>query len=164
MSDLNDTLQSVMDAFRRYYNVTDSDVLPPFSAYAEFKSHNEQYYLVKAAKIADIDSNEYVYFAVEDRLSLQRLDELSETAWEDGLKKVVPSYGHRNSDITLIIISNHIDQNAFSAVKRKRLYKSYKHTFYGWSHFKLVAMDLSLKRLTYNRQGQVLKKVLNNKL
>lgn len=163
MSNLADKLSDVLMAFMRYYNVTTEDVLPPFKAYAEFASHNEQYFLVKAAKVADIDSNEYVYFATEEVLTKDLVTSLADKAWNDGLSKVVPSYGHRNSDVTLIIISERIEEEAVKTIKKLKLYKSYKHTFYGWSHFKLIAMDLSSKRLAFNRQGQSYKKVLNNR-
>lgn len=162
MADIEKALEVTLNAFKRYYNIKTEDVTAPFAAQADFISHNEQYYLVKAAKIADIDSNEYVYFACEENLSLERLNELCEEAWESGLKRVTPSYGHRNSDITLVIISDKMQNDSYTSVKKIKKYKSYKHTFYGWSHFKLIAMDISLNRLTYNRQGQSLKKVFNN--
>lgn len=162
MADLNKALDVSLNAFKRYYNIKTEDVEAPFVAQADFISHNEQYYLIKAAKIADIDSNEYVYFACEENLSVDRLNDLCNIAWERGLSRVTPSYGHRNSDITLIILSDKILNDSFTMVKKIKKYKSYKHTFFGWSHFKLVAMDISLNRLTYNRQGQSLKNVFNN--
>lgn len=162
MADIERVLSDSLNSFRRYYNIETENVLEPFKATATFMSHNEQYYLVKAAKIADIDSNEYVYFACEDELSKEKLENLCNKAWEDGLSKVVPSYGHRNTDVTVVLLCNSIPDEVFDSVKKIKKYKSYKFTFYGWSHFKLIAMDVSLKRLTTNRQGQPLKKVFNN--
>lgn len=156
-------IEQVLKSFVRYYNIKREDVTPPFFAEAEFISHNEQYYLVKAAKVADIDSNEYVFFAVEERLTLDKLLELDKTAWETGMSRVKPYYGHKNSDVTLVIIADHIDQDAFLKVKKLKHSKSYKFSLYGYSNYKLIAMDTSLDRLTYNRQGQPLKKILNNK-
>ena len=55
-------LQKLLHSFERYYNVREECVVAPFSAEAEFHSHSEQYFLVKSAHVADIDSNEYVFF------------------------------------------------------------------------------------------------------
>ena len=54
--------EKILECFKRYYNVSTENIAQPFIARAEFKSHNEQYFLVKAAKVADIDSNESVFF------------------------------------------------------------------------------------------------------
>lgn len=163
MENLTDRLTDVLKAFTRYYNVFTDNVLPPFSAYAEFSSHNEQYFWVKAAKVADIDSSEYVYFYSEDVLTKDTVYKLSDIAWQDGLSKVVPSYGHRNSDVTVVIVANSVEDDAAKAIKKLKLYKSYKHTFFGWSHFKMIAMDCSSKKLAFNRQGRSFEKVLNNR-
>jgi len=119
--------------------------------------------LIKSAKIADIDSNEFVFFKMEERLTSERLSELAEISWKTGLSRVIPGPGHRNSDVTLIIIADSIAEDAFKLARKIKHSKSYKFTFHGWSNFKLIAIDLSSNRLTYNRHGQVLKKIINNK-
>ena len=55
-------IKKLLPAFEQYYTVN-KESEPPFCAQAEFRSHNEQYFLVRSAHIADIDSNEFVYFA-----------------------------------------------------------------------------------------------------
>lgn len=156
-------LESVLKSYTRFYNIKREEVEPPFDAEAEFISHNEQYILVKAAKIAEIDSNEFVYFKLVDRLTVETLTKLDKTAWERGLSKVNPGPGHRNSDVSLIIIADKIDENAFKLVRKLKHSKSYLFTFHGWSNYKLIAIDLSDNRTTYNRQGRMLKKIINNK-
>ena len=65
LSDSESTLEKLLHSFESYYNVQTNGVEEPFSATAEFHSHTEQYFLVKEAHIADIDSNDYVYFIEE---------------------------------------------------------------------------------------------------
>lgn len=156
-------LESVLKSYTRFYNIKRDDVEPPFDAEAEFISHNEQYILVKAAKIAEIDSNEFVYFKLVDRLTEETLTELDKTAWERGLSKVNPGPGHRNSDVSLIIIADKIDEDAFKLARKLKHSKSYLFIFHGWSNYKLIAIDLSDNRTTFNRQGRTLKKIINNK-
>lgn len=175
-----DALEKILKSFEQYYTVSTVGVPAPFCAEAVFKSHNEQYFLVKAAKVADIDSNEFVYFydnavfssslsnggirseqaAEEESLSPNRIDELSQVAWEQGLSKVTPYYGHRNSDVTLIILSEIIPDESFKQIKKLNHYKSYKFGLYGWSSFRALAYETSTGRAVTNRRGSDLKKLV----
>ena len=71
-----EALERVLRSYQTYYNIKTEAVEPPFAAEAIFGSHNEQYFLIKKAKVADIDTNETVYFATEESLSKDRLLEL----------------------------------------------------------------------------------------
>ena len=135
-------IKKLLPAFQQYYTIKDTDVTPPFCAEAEFRSHNEQYFLVRSAHIADIDSNEFVYFAALSELDTQKLEELTDTAWKTGLAKVHPHEGHRNSDVTLIILADKIQDETKIKIKKTKLYKSYKFSFHGWSNFKLAVAEL----------------------
>lgn len=57
-----EALERVLRSYQTYYNIKTEAVEPPFAAEAIFGSHNEQYFLIKKAKVADIDTNETVYF------------------------------------------------------------------------------------------------------
>ena len=165
-------LKKLLAAFEQYYTVKKDDITPPFCAEAEFRSHNEQYFLVRSAHIADIDSNEFVYFADTDVLDTEKLEELVKSAWEAGLAKVKPYNGHRNSDVSLLIFTKTISQETISTIKKTKLYKSYKFSFHGWSHFKLAICKLpddtqtdSSKIEVYtNRQGKDFIKLIKKNL
>lgn len=152
-------IQKLLCSYQRYYDINTETPSAPFCAEAVFRSHNEQFMLVKAAKIADIDSNEYVFFAQEDGLSFDRLKELAELAWNIGLGRTKPYYGHRNSDITLIAVCERADEEIFSEAKKMKFYKSYCFGLYGWSNFRLVVYEVSSSRTVSNWQGRDLKKL-----
>ena len=78
---VSEALEKVLPAFAQYYTINKDSPSQPFLAEAEFRSHNEQYFLVRSAHIADIDSNEFVYFATLSDLTNEKLDELVNTAW-----------------------------------------------------------------------------------
>ena len=166
----SDAIKQILPAFEQYYTVKKEDITPPFCAEAEFRSHNEQYFLVRSAHIADIDSNEFVYFATTDCLDSAKLEELVNAAWQTGLAKVRPHEGHRNSDITLIILADKISDETKNKIKKTKLYKSYKFSFHGWSHFKLAVADLSSlddggRPAVYsNRQGKDFAKLTKRNL
>ena len=136
----------------------------PFNALAEFHSHNEQFFLVKAAKVADIDSNEYIYFSLQDELTAETAASLDKLAWETGTSKVTPTSAHRNTDVSLIILADKITEEAKKTIKKLKHYKSYKFSFWGWSNYSLIAFDMSDKSFAYNRRGKDLKKLFTNLL
>ena len=168
----NGVLGKLLHSFERYYNISTENIESPFSAEAVFKSHNEQYFLVKAAKLADIDSNDFVYFFENDggsessvsdvSLSAEKLSQIADEAWKRGLARVNPYYGHRNSDVTLIVLSDRIDDESFKKIQKLNLYKSYKFGLYGWSAFRLMAYETSTGRVVTNRRGSDLKKLVNH--
>lgn len=157
-------LERLLNSYKRYYNVKIDDVSPPFIAEAEFHSHNEQYFLVKAAKIADIDSNEYVFFADTRSLSIEQLEQLSSKAWDEGLSRINPCSGHKSSDVILIILADNIEENVQKQINKTKFYKSYLFSFHGWSHFRLVVADLSTKKTFSNTQGRDIQKTLQKLL
>lgn len=160
---LTEALEKVLISYRRYYNILREDeVEAPFVAEALFRSHNEQYFLIKKAKVAEINSNEDVFFYTTEYLDIETLHKMDLCAWERGVSRVKPDGNHRNSDITLIIIANHIEEDAMKEVRKMKHYQSYRFGLHGWSNYRLVAMELSSGKLAYNRQGQMLKKLFSN--
>ena len=147
-------IKKLLPAFSQYYTIKETDITPPFCAEAEFRSHNEQYFLVRSAHIADIDSNEFVYFADPDSLNTEKLQEFTKSAWENGLSKVRPYNGHRNSDVSLLIFSKTISPETINVIKKTKLYKSYKFSLHGWSHFKLAVCNTSNLEIYTNRHGK----------
>lgn len=155
----NEVLENLLKSFSTYYDIDSQTDCAPFTASAQFHSHTEQYFLVKAAHLSDVDCHEFVYFAVIPQLSLSLLNDLCQTAWERGLSKVNPVPGHKCSDVSLIIIADKIDSDALAAVKKIKLHKSYMFTFRGWSDFRLVAMETSTSVLQANGRGKDLMKL-----
>ena len=120
--DVSQALEKLLPAFRQYYTINKDAPVQPFLAEAEFRSHNEQYFLVRSAHIADIDSNEFVYFAGVPVLDDGNLMQLVSKAWATGLEKVHPHEGHRNSDITLIILADKIAEETRITIKKTKLF------------------------------------------
>ena len=149
-----DVLDKILKSYIRYYTIKKDCVPAPFAAQAEFHSHNEQFVLVKKAKIADIDSNEYVYFLLTETLDAQQLVDAAKKAWEDGLSKVKPSFSHRNSDVTLVVVANDFAEGIEKAAKRTRYSKSYSFSFCGWSNFRLLCYETQSKKFACNYHGK----------
>ena len=157
-----EALPGLLKSFYAYYNVTEENVTPPFAAEAEFHSHEEQFFLVKQAKLSESESKEFVFFAVTEHLTLAQLKELDETAWNTGMSRVFPHDGHKSSDVVLFILADVIDEDAAKYIKKLRRYNSYKHTLHGWSHYYVIAQEMSTGKPVFNRMGRQRKKILRN--
>ena len=162
MMKAREALPTLLKSYYRYYNVTEENVTPPFAAEAEFHSHEEQFFLVKQAKLSESESKEYVFFAVTEHLTLAQAMQLDEIAWETGMSRVFPHDGHRNTDVGLFILADVIDDDAKKFIKKLRRYKSYRHTLHGWSHYRVIAQEMSTGKPVFNRMGRDLKKLLRN--
>lgn len=154
-------LEKILPAYESYYTVIRNDVEKPFAAQAEFRSHSEKFVLVKSAKIADIDSNEFVYFSTLEKADIFILRKLASLAWESGLKKVQPYNGHRNSDVTLIVVAESFSEEVYKLARKIKFSKNYMLGLYGWSNFKFAAVDLSAGKAVSNFQGRDIKKIFS---
>jgi len=154
-----EALERVLLSYRQYYDINRDDPAEPFSAEAAFHSVEKGYFLVKKAVTSESETNEYIFFYNADSLSADDVRNLSQRAWEVGMIRVEPHRFHRNSDVTVILLADSIDDEAFAVVKKLRYYQSYKMTFNGWSDFRIVALETTSGRLGYNRRGSELKKI-----
>lgn len=155
-------LEEILKAYDVYYDVNRENAESPFVAEAMFHSHDEQFFLIRSASIGETESNEHVFFATADKLSEDGLRKLDEAAWEKGLMRVRPHANHRNTDVSLIVLSNEVEDGAFDQAKKLSHYKSYRMGFQGWSHYRLIVMETSSGKMICNRQGQNLKKLFGN--
>lgn len=156
-----EALPALLKSFVRYYDIKEEGVQPPFAAEAEFHSHEEQFFLIKQAKLSEAESKEFVFFAVSEHLTLDEAKMLDEAAWQTGISRVVPHDGHRSSDVVLVILADQVDKEAAAFLKKLKRYESYRHTLHGWSHYRVIVRDMSTGKVVFNRMGRTLKNVLN---
>lgn len=158
----DEILEKLLSSFQIYYDVKRDNIDPPFVAEAQFHTHDEQFFLVKSAVISEAESKEYVYFASEENLDLEKLLQMDQEAWSRGTANVKPHASHRNTDVALIILADKITEEAFLQIPKLRHYQSYRLGFQGWSNYRLVAIELSTGRAAYNRLGRSFKKLVRN--
>ena len=162
MTDRTEALEKLLSVFHRYYNIEREKPAEPFAAEAAFHEHNENYVFTKRVKIGEQDTNEYVFFALAETLTPQNYDIFKERAWEEGLSRAVIGENHRNSDISLYILANRIDPEAGKLIEKSRLSKTYRFGFRGYSHYRVIAYDLSSGKYVHNYMGHLLAKTIRN--
>lgn len=166
-----------MESYSVYYNVTRNDSLTEdgsasgadaksgaadFDAEAVFDSKGEQYFLIKAAKVAEMNTAEYVYFKRLKKLRAEVLTELDGRAWEAGISHAHPSTKHKNTDAVLIIIADSVDEDAKALVKKLKHSKNYKFALHGYSNYRLVVIEASEGKAYFNRQACILMGLVGN--
>ncbi len=157
--DKKEVLEKIIGSYERYYDINREDPMPPFAAEASFNSHSEEYFLLKSAKITEMDSNEYAFFADSEALGADEYEEMVEKVWRVTLDRTDAKQYHRNTDGILIIIADSIDEETKKKIKKTRRYKSYRFTFWGWSELRVIAYEHASGKVVCNRQGAVLKKL-----
>ena len=156
---MREITERLLGQYERYYTINRENPVPPFAAEAEFSVHGEQYFLIKAAKWAEMDAKEFILFAEVDTLTDEVLTGLDEKAWNTGLSRVQAKENHRNTDISLIIVAETIDDAVKKRIKKLRHYRSYRFGLWGWSGYKLVAYEQSGGNVVSNTLGRPLEKL-----
>ena len=152
-------LDKVIGSYEYYYDINRETPMEPFVAEATFKSHGEEYFLIKSAKITEMDSSETAFFADTETLDEAGYDELVDKGWDETLRRADVKPNHRNSDGILIITVNTIDDATKKKIRKTRRYKSYRFTLWGWSELRVIAYEHYSGKVVSNRQGDILKKL-----
>ncbi|MBQ8956859.1 MAG: hypothetical protein IJ075_07815 [Lachnospiraceae bacterium] len=160
--DRQEVLEKIIASYEQYYDINRETPVEPFAAEATFKSHGEEYFLIRSAKITEMDSSETAFFADMDSLDAPAYDALVDKVWDETLKRADPKPDHRNSDGILIIITDSIDGETKKKIKKTRRYKSYRFMLWGWSELRVIAYELSSGKAVCNRQGSILKELFAN--
>ena len=163
MTRKEDVLEQLLLSYSNYYTIEQDAPAEPFDAEAVFSVHGEQYFLIRSVKMSEMNSNEFVFFSVTDTLTEGLLKKLDERAWELGLSRTKPQAGHRNTDTVLLIIADAIEPEAAKQIQKIRHYQSYKFGFWGWSGYKLAALECSSNKTYTNYNGRGLEKIFSVK-
>ena len=147
-------LDRLLEAYGGYYDIKKEKVTPPFDAEGYLSNEAEQYFLVKAAKVASVNSYEYVFFAVRKKLSSNELQMLDEKAWEEGLSRVRPDGDHKNTDVALIVITEEAEKDACDTARNLSHSKNYKFGLWGFSNYRLVVIETATDTVITNRRGR----------
>ena len=135
-----------------------------FPGYAEFHSCGEKYVLVKRAKLWEVDTHEYLFFVLANRLDETQVRDLVSFMENDGLAKVVPEPNHMSSAISLVIVADSCTEEALRLVRKTKFRKNFAFGIRGWADLRVAVADLSTKRVTANAMGKQLKQTIEANL
>ena len=155
-----EVLEQLLGAYSGYYNIKRESSIDAFCAEAEFHLHDEQYFLIRSAKLSESETREIIFFAVTDFLDAAKAQQLATLAWEEGLSRITPGPNHRCTDVSLVILAREVAPDAAPVISKTKWVKSYRFGLQGYSHFRMVAFDLSKRFTVRNKMGDTLEKVI----
>ena len=133
-----------------------------FQGYGEFHSHGQKYVLVKRATLWEVDAHEHVFLAAVEHLDLPWLADAVAFMKEHALAKVDPQPNHMCTNLTLVVVADQADDDAWRLLRKTRFRKNFAWGFRGWSDLRLAAIDLSGDRVATNAAGKPLADTLRS--
>lgn len=160
-----EAIDKLCDSYSAYFDIVrfDEDETE-LAATCFLHVHSEKYVLVKAAKLWEADSNEYVYIFSVPHLTKEIFKKCRDYAHQEGMTHIEPKPGHMCSYITALFICDTADSDAVRALKHTRIYKSFRLSYYGWMDFHTGVIELSTGKTAANGSGRSTAKLLKKTL
>lgn len=156
-------LERLLKGYSTYFDVErKEDENVPLRAVCSFHVHSEKYVLVKAAKLWDADSNEYVYLFSVPELTEDIFARCRDYAYEKGMDRIDPKPGHMYSYITALFLCDSWTKKGAASLKKCRIYKNFRFSFHGWMEFHAAVLNCSDGQIETNHAGRQMKKMLEN--
>lgn len=159
-------LARLLEGYKAYFNITlFDDGHKPLTAICEFFEHSEKYVVSRQANLWKADCEEFVYLFDVEQLTREVFERCRDQAWEDGMKRAHIGPGHMYTYVTAVFLCDTCGEEARKALRKCRIYKSFRFSLHGWMDFHTAVLEVSNEnRITTNGSGkcvgEVLKKVL----
>ncbi len=125
----------------------------PLAAQMDFYAESSKYVLSKKAKLWEANTFEYVYLFSVPHLTKEIYDRCEKLAYEDGMSRIDPGPHHMYTYITALFVCDSCDEEARKALKRCRLYRSFRLSYWGWMDFHAAMAVLPEETVSTNRSG-----------
>ena len=136
----------------------------PLAAQMDFYAESSKYVLSKKAKLWEANTFEYVYLFSVPHLTREIYDQCEKLAYEQGMARVKPGPNHMYTYITALFVCDSCDEEARKALKRCRLYQSFRMSYWGWMDFHTAVAVLPDESVSTNASGHSAAQVLNRAL
>ena len=160
-----DAVQRLCEIYQSTFDVQlcGEDELP-LAAQMDSYAYSSKYVLSKKAKLWEANSFEYVYLFSVPHLTKEIYDACEKLAYDKGMARVKPGPNHMYTYITALFVCDSCDEEARKALKRCRLYKSFRMSYWGWMDFHTALAVLPEESVSTNRSGHSAAQVLNRGL
>lgn len=156
-------LNRLMGSYKAYFNIDIADNTQEYlRAVCEFFEHTEKYVLSRQANLWAANCEEFVYLFSVEQLTTEIFEKCRDFAREDGMKRAHIGPGHMYTYITPVFICDACQEDARRAVRKCRIYKSFKFSLHGWMDFHAAVLEVESNWITTNGSGKCVEKVLKN--
>ena len=136
----------------------------PLAAQMDFYAESSKYVLSKKAKLWEANSFEYVYLFSIPHLTKEIYEACEKKAYEEGMARIDPGPKHMYTYITALFVCDSCDEEARKALKRCKLYKSFRMSYWGWMDFHTALAVLPEESVSTNASGHSAAQVLDRAL
>ena len=159
-------ITKLLESYRAYFNITMfEEEREPLTAICEFFERSEKYMISRQASLWTADCEEFVYLFNVDHLTKEVFGRCRDEAYEDGMNRAHIGPGHMYTYITPIFICDTCEEEARKALKKCRIYKSFRFSLHGWMDFHAAVLEVTEgNRITTNRSGRCVEEILKNVL
>lgn len=158
-------IKRLLESYRAYFNITMFEGEQyPLTAICEFFEHSEKYVISRQANLWTANCEEFVYLFNIEHLTCEEFERCRDFAWEDGQKRANIGPGHMYTYVTPVFICDTCQEDAKAAIKKSRLYKSFRFSLHGWMDFHTAVFEVASNQIVTNRSGKCVEKILKNVL
>ena len=155
-------LEKLLKAYSHRYDIVRDVTVEggSFPAGAIYYLRDENYLITKKHVLSAVETHEYVYFYLTDRLEAEDLQHQIEITLKDGLGRIRPSKEHMSSFVTLVVLADAISPEAAQIIKKTKFQKNYRLALHGWMEYHIAAMEISTCSFLSNPAGKEAQKLL----
>lgn len=159
-------ISRLLESYRAYYNVIIlKESESPLIAICEFYEHSEKYVLSRQANLWAANCEEFIYIFSVGQLTVEQFEKCRDAAWADGMKRAHIGPGHMYTYVTAVFLCDTCEEDARRALRKCRIYKSFRFSLHGWMDFHTAVLEVSNDNLiTTNGSGKCVGKVLKKVL
>lgn len=158
-------VERLLKGYEAYYNVyrmPEEDA--PLAARCEYFEHLENYIISKRAEVWSANNEEFLYLVSVPHLTKDEFIRIKDQIIKDGMERLHVGPGHMCSVISPIFICDSCDEEARKALRKCKVYKTFKFSIHGWADGRMAVVELDSGKITTNRSGHALSKLLRKSL
>ena len=179
---MESAVSRLLDSFQAYYNISEfaaddakdsspaSDAMAkkpdglPLRALCEYYEKDQSFVVSKKAELWSAQSEEFIFLFQLERLTLELFEKCRDYAHEKGMEMAHIGPGHMYTYITPMFVCEECDEDARKALKKCRIFKSFRFSFHGWMDLHAAVLEVNHNQISSNAGGRSVERVLKNVL
>ncbi|MCR5215819.1 MAG: hypothetical protein K6C69_02675 [Lachnospiraceae bacterium] len=163
---VSEATNKMLSSYEAYYNVHPMEgPMEELVARCDYFSHTEGKLLSKNDPSYRTYSEEFIYLFQCKHLTLETLNKFLAYIQTDGAERMNVGQGHMFTYLTPVIICETSDEEAIKALRKIRIFKSFRFSFHGWMEVHAAMLEVNNSNtITTNRSGKSVGKVLKSVL
>lgn len=161
MPNQRESLQNkLIESFTAYYNINYLQDVPNLVARCDYFEHSESFAISQKANLWSADCEEFLYLFSLDHLSIEAFNNAMVYVAQDWKNRAHIGPGHMYTYVTPLFICDSFDDDAIKALKKCRIYKSFKFSVHGWMEYHTALVNSNNLEIFCNSRGKCVKQML----